>query len=34
MQKKYLESEALQETLKKVGATFTITYLDEVETTV
>jgi heme-degrading monooxygenase HmoA len=32
--KKYLESEALKETLKKVGATFTITYLDEVETTV
>ena len=31
---KYLESEALEETLKKVGATFTITYLDEVETTV
>lgn len=32
--KKYLESEALKEALKKVGATFTITYLDEVETTV
>ena len=32
--KKYLESEALKETLKKVGATFTITYLDEVEKTV
>ena len=30
----YLESEALKETLKKVGATFTITYLDKVETTV
>lgn len=30
----YLESEALKETLKKVGATFTITYLDEVEKTV
>lgn len=28
---KYPESEALKETLKKVGATFTITYLDEVE---
>ena len=32
--KKYLKSEALKETLKKVGATFTITYLDEVEKTV
>lgn len=32
--KKYLESEVLLEALKKVGATFTITYLDEIETTV
>jgi heme-degrading monooxygenase HmoA len=32
--KKYLESEALREALKKVGATYTTTYLDEVETTV
>ncbi|KAF5073595.1 putative quinol monooxygenase [Methanobacterium aggregans] len=32
--KKYLESEALREALKKMGVTFTITYLDEVETTV
>ena len=30
---KYLESEALRETLKKVGATYTITYLDELAKT-
>lgn len=32
--RKYLESETLRETLKQVGATYTYTYLDEIEKTV
>jgi heme-degrading monooxygenase HmoA len=31
--RKYMESDVLREALKKVGATFTDTYLDEVEIT-
>lgn len=31
--RKYMESDVLREALEKVGATYTTTYLDEVETT-